>query len=83
MTSKVTIRFLSGRVEEYEVEIYGGGSVESRLEEFCKDPTIVLHVGKEVVIIPATAIETIGFPLPDAMGPTSGLRNVRKAKRLK
>jgi hypothetical protein len=80
MTTKVTVRYLSGRVEQYEVEIYGGPSAEARLEEFSKNPTIVLRTDKEVVIIPATAIETITLPLPESWVTTM---KTRKGKRLK
>jgi hypothetical protein len=82
-TTKITVRYISGRVEQYEVELYGGASAEARLEAFSKDPTIVLQTEKEVVIIPATAIECITFPLPESGGTTTNLRNVRKGKRLK
>jgi hypothetical protein len=83
MKTKITIRYVSGREEQFEVELYGGGSAESRLEEFSKNPTVVLQTGKDIIIIPATAIECITLPLPEPAGATVPLRNVRKGKRLK
>ena len=83
MKTKLTIRYVSGREEQFEVELYGGGAAEARLEEFINKPAIVLQTEKEVVIIPATAIESIALPFPEAAGKAIALPNVRKAKRLK
>jgi hypothetical protein len=83
MKTKLIVRYVSGREEQFEVEFYGGTSAEDRLKEFIKNPTIVLQTEKEVVIIPATAIESIALPFPEAAGKAIALPNVRKAKRLK
>jgi hypothetical protein len=83
MNTKISVRYISGRVEEYEIEIYGGASAETALKEFSKNPTIVLRTEKEVVIIPATAIEHITLPLPESAGPRLKLSNTRRGKRLK
>jgi hypothetical protein len=83
MKTKVTVRFVSGREEQFEMDIWGGTSAENRLMEFSKDPTLVLQTDREIVIIPAASIETITFPLPDAAREGLALPNVRKAKRLK
>jgi hypothetical protein len=83
MKTKLTVRYLSGREEQFEVDVYGGEGAETRLQEFVNNPTLVLQTEKEVVIIPATAIESITFPLPESAGTAIPLRNVRKAKRLK
>jgi hypothetical protein len=83
MITTFTVRFLSGRVEKYEVELYGGPATETRLEEFTKNPTIVLKTETEVVIIPATAIESISLEWPGAEDPMMNLPNIRKGKRLK
>jgi len=77
MKTKVKIRYISGREEEFELELIGGTSAEDRLKKFAKDPTIVLQTEGEVVIIPSTAIERITLPLPEEIS----LSNVRKAKR--
>lgn len=83
MKAKVTIRYISGREEEYEVTLQGGKFVEARLKEFANNPTILLQTDEEVIIIPATAIETITIPLSDSDGKLLDLPNVRRAKRMK
>ena len=82
MKTKVIIRYVSGREDQFEVELFEGPSAEARLKEFTKDPTIVLQTEKEVVIIPATAVESITLALPAESGKAIALPNVRKAKRL-
>ena len=83
MKTKLIVRFVSGREEQFEVELFGGPSAEARLKEFAKAPTIVLQTEKELVIIPATAIESITLTLPEPFGKGAALPDVRKAKRLK
>jgi hypothetical protein len=83
MKTKLTIRYVSGREEQFEVELYGGGAAEARLEEFINKPAIVLQTEKELVIIPATAVESITLPFPESAGKAVALPNVRKARRLK
>src|SRR5206468_3609443 len=39
MNAKMTVRYASGREEDFEVEIFGAGSAEFRLKDFVKDPT--------------------------------------------
>jgi hypothetical protein len=82
MNTKLIVRYVSGREEQFEVELLGGTSAEARLKEFVKNPTIVLQTEQEVVIIPATAIESITLPLAESAGEAIALPNVRKAKRL-
>jgi hypothetical protein len=82
MKTKAVIRYVSGRSEEFEIELFGGSAAEARLKEFVKDPTIVLHTEKELVIIPATAIESVSLAWSDGAKDIA-LPNVRKAKRLK
>jgi hypothetical protein len=81
--SRVTIRYVSGRQDQFEVELLGEYTAEGRLKEFAKNPTIVLQTEKDVVIIPATAIESISMPIPDSPSGKVHLPNVRKAKRVK
>ncbi len=83
MKSKVLVRYLSGREEQFEVDLFGGAAAEARLREFAKSPTIVLQTEKELVLIPATAIESITLPLPESVGKGAVLPNVRKGRRLK
>ncbi len=83
MKTKLTVRYVSGREEQFEVELFGGASAESRLNEFIKDPTIVLQNEKEIVVIPATAVECVTIPVPESAGNAMPLRNVRKGRRVK
>jgi hypothetical protein len=83
MKSKLTIRYISGREEQFEVELYGGPSAEDRLKDLAKGPALILQTEKEVVIIPATAIESATLQLPEPSGKAITFPGVRKAKRLK
>jgi hypothetical protein len=83
MMTKITIRYVSGREEQFEVELFAGTSAEARLKEFTKNPTLLLRTGKDVVIIPASAVETITLALPEAAAKEVTLPNVPNAKRLK
>jgi hypothetical protein len=83
MKTKVIVRYVSGREEQFDVDVFWGGSPEGRLKEFLKNPTLVLQTEKEIVIIPATAVESITLSLPESAGQAIGLPNLRKAKRLK
>ena len=83
MKSKLTIRYISGREEQFEVEVFGGASAEDRLKELANSPALLLQTEKEVVIIPATAIESATLQLPEPAGRPIALPSVRQAKRLK
>ena len=83
MKTKVTIRYLSGREEKFEMELHGGKFVEARLKEFANKPTILLQTDEEIIIIPATAIESITLPMADSEEKSLALPNVRRAKRVK
>jgi hypothetical protein len=83
MEAKMTVRYCSGREEQFEVEIYGGGSAELRLREFVKNPTLVLQTDGELILIPAHAIETVSLEIPEEERERLPLDNIRKAKRVK
>jgi hypothetical protein len=74
MKTRVTVRYVSSRDEQFEAELFGGQSAETRLREFIKNPTIVFQSEKEVVIIPATAIESITLPFAESAGKRSPKR---------
>jgi hypothetical protein len=82
MKTQVTVRYVSGREDHIEMDLWGGTMVETRLKEFAKNPTIVFQSAGEIVIIPATAIECITIPVPEEAGTKVALPNVRKAKRV-
>ncbi len=83
MDVKLTVRYCSGREEQFEVEIFGGGSAEFRLKEFVKNPTLVLQTEGELIVIPAHAIEAVSLEFPEEEREGLPLDNIRKAKRLK
>jgi hypothetical protein len=83
MKNAVTIRYVSGREEKFEIEFWGGAGAETRLKEFVKSPTVVLQTGTELLVIPATAIECISISLPKDGKEKLDVGGVRAAKRLK
>jgi len=82
METKLTIRYVSGREDKFEVELFGGTLAETRLKEFTKEPMLILQTAEEIIIIPATAIECITLPFPEYGSETIDLPGVRNAKRL-
>jgi hypothetical protein len=87
MQGKLTVRFVSGREEQFEIEFAGGRTGEFRLQEFIKDPTLVLQTGTELILIPPHNVECLTLSLPklgqDQAQAQQALENIRKAKRLK
>jgi hypothetical protein len=83
MKASVTIRYHSGREEQFEVDFWGGTGAESRLQEFLKSPNVVLKTATELIVIPATAIESISVALPKGEQLKPMLEGIRLAKRLK
>jgi hypothetical protein len=82
MKSALTVRYLSGRQEQFEVELWGGAFADDRLEEFRKSPNVVLQTDTEVVIIPASAIESLSIALPKNQKDKPAIDGVRVARRL-
>jgi hypothetical protein len=82
MKTPVTIRYISGREERFEIELWAGSGTESRLVAFVKEPNLILHTDKELILIPGTAIECISIALPRPGDPTLKLESVRPARRL-
>jgi hypothetical protein len=83
MKAAVTVRYLSGREEQFEVEFWGGTGVEARLQQFLQSPTVVLQTATELIIIPATAIESLSIALPKDDKARPAFESVRLARRLK
>ena len=82
-TMKVIVRYISGREEQFEVEMYGATGAELRLKEFVQESNMVLQTDKEVIVIPSTAVECVTLLFPEGVGKELALPNVRKGKRLK
>jgi hypothetical protein len=82
MKTPITIRFVSGREEKFEIELWSGTDAEARLQEFVQDPTLILQTADEVLLIPGSAIECISIKL--AKGDSRfNLRDLRPATRIK
>jgi hypothetical protein len=82
MRAPVTIRYVSGREERFEVELWAGSGAEARLSDFVKDPNLILHTPNELIIIPGSAIECISITLPKAADTALKLGDFRPARRL-
>jgi hypothetical protein len=83
MTSKITVRYASGREDRFEFDPLGGPMTELRLKEFAKEPTLLLQTDSEIIVIPAHAIECLTISAPQLPREQQALPNVRKVKRLK
>jgi hypothetical protein len=83
MQVKLTVRYVSGREEQFEIEVETGKSGEFRLKEFVKDPSLLLRTDGELILIPAGAIECLSLAVPKTAATAAMLENVRAAKRLK
>jgi hypothetical protein len=82
MKTTLTVRYTSGREEKFEVDYWGGARREARLQEFLKSPNVVLQTSTELIIIPATAIESLSIAFPEGGQPVAALEGVRTATRL-
>ena len=83
MKAALTVRYISGREERFEVEFWGGTASEDRLREFLKSPNVVLQTSTELLIIPASAVESLSIALPEDEQTRPPLKGIRVAKRLK
>lgn len=76
----VTVRYVSGREERFEMEFWVGEGTQERLLDFAEKPNLLLRTGEELIIIPASAIEciTIKKPKGDARFEFSEARPARR-----
>jgi hypothetical protein len=82
MKASLTVRYVSGREERFEVELWGGTGAQARLDEFLNAPNLALQTADELVIIPGSAVECLSITWRRGdQGPQ--LQGVRPAKRLK
>ncbi len=82
MKAAVTVRFVSGREEKFEMELWGGTGTEARLQAFAEHPTMILQTSDEVIIIPNSAIECVSIKVPKGDS-RFNLGDVRPATRIK
>jgi hypothetical protein len=82
MRNVVTIRFTSGREERFEMDFSSGSGALARLKAFVEKPTLLMHTGDEVVIIPGSAIECVRVKTQkgDYWSEITSLRPVRRIK---
>jgi hypothetical protein len=78
----VTVRYVSGRGEKFEIDLWGGAGAKDRLQAFLKTPNVVVQTDTELIIIPGSAIECISITLPEAGESQLHLGAIRSAKRL-
>jgi hypothetical protein len=83
MKASLTVRYISGREERFEVDFWGGTFAAARLKEFLKSPNIALQTSTELVLIPASAVESLSIALPEDEKTRRALEGIRVAKRLK
>ncbi len=82
MKTLVTVRFVSGREEKFEMDLWGGSGAQARLKAFAENPTLVLQTDDEVIVIPSSAIECISAKV--AKGDSRfNLKDIRPATRVK
>ncbi len=82
MKTTVTVRFVSGREEKFEMELWGGTGAPARLQAFVEKPNLLLQAGDELLVIPASAIECITIKLPKGES-RFNLGDIRPATRVK
>lgn len=83
MKTHVTVRFISGREEKFEMELWGGTGTQNRLHAFAENPKLILQTADEVIIIPSSAIESISVKLQKGDSRLTLGDNVRPATRVK
>src|SRR3954466_2494903 len=83
MKVSLTVRYISGREEKFETDLFGGAGAEARFKEFLKCPNLALQTATELILIPASAIESLSVVLPKDEKDKLNLEAVRSAKRLK
>jgi len=82
MKTAVTVRYISGREEKFEMEFWDGPGAEARLQAFVEKPNLVLQTNDEVIIIPGSAIEYISIKVPKA-DKRFKVGDIRPATRMK
>src|SRR5262245_36913648 len=63
MKASVTVRFVSGREEKFEMQAWGGAGAKSRVQAIVEKP-LLIQTSNELVVIPVSAIECISIKFP-------------------
>jgi hypothetical protein len=83
MKTTLTVRFISGREEKFETDLWGGSGAQARFTDFVSNPTIVLQLETELLVIPASAIECVSLAIPEDPEDKVVVGTLRKGKRIK
>jgi hypothetical protein len=81
MKASVTVRYVSGREEKFEIDLWASAGAQARLQAFAEKPNLLLRIGDEVLIIPASAIECISIKVPKGDN-RFNLSDIRPAMRI-
>ena len=82
MKRVVTVRFISGREEKFEMEFWESTGAQARLQAFVEKPNLLLQTDDEVLIIPGSAIECISIKAQKGDS-RFNLKDIRAATRVK
>jgi hypothetical protein len=82
MRASISVRFVSGREEKFEMELWGGTGARARLQAFVEKPSLLLQTGDELLVIPVSAIECISIKVPKGDS-RFNLSDIRPATRIK
>jgi hypothetical protein len=82
MKTVVTVRFVSGREEKFEMEFWESTGAQARLKVFVEKPNLLLRTSDEMLIIPGSAIECISIKGQKG-GKRFNLSDIRPATRIK
>ena len=80
VTTRIMIRFKSGRESLYEIRVPEASSA-SRFRSWLDDPQLVLQTERALVIIPSSAIEEISIELThggEKLPPVQGIIEARQ-----
>jgi hypothetical protein len=80
MKTSVTVRFISGREEKFEMELWDNTTAQDRLQAFAENPKLILQTTDEVIVIPASAIECISVKMPKGHAQFGGARPAARIK---
>jgi hypothetical protein len=82
MNATMTVRYVSGRSEKFEIELWVGARSKARIDAFLKTPNLVIQTDTELIFIPGSAVECVCITLPEGGDSRLDLGEIRAAKRL-
>jgi hypothetical protein len=82
MNAIMTVRYVSGRSEKFEIELWGGARTKERIDALLKTPNLAISTSTELILIPGSAVECVCITLPEGGDSQLDLGEIRSAKRL-